>query len=86
MQPKLSVGPLDDASAPKSQVEKGPVKKARNAAKPRAQKPSSSSSLPVPTEELPLYSYKDYTKPKPALVYTKHEDETNDLINGLKPG
>lgn len=86
MRPKLSVTPLEDASAPKLQVEKATVKKARNVAKPRAPKPSSSSSPPVPTEELPLYSYKDYTNPKPVLVYTKHEDETNDLIDGLKPG
>lgn len=49
-----------------------------------AQKPSTSTSVPV--EELAVYSYKDYTKPKPVLVFTKHEEEANDLVDGLKPG
>jgi hypothetical protein len=37
-------------------------------------------------ENLPLYSYKDYTSPKPYIVYTRHEEETNDLVDSLKRG
>ena len=32
--------------------------------------------------ELPLYSYKDYT-PSPAVVYIRHEDEANELVQSL---
>lgn len=31
---------------------------------------------------LPIYSYKDY-QPQPAIVYTRHEEEANDLIQCL---
>ena len=34
---------------------------------------------------LPIYTYRDY-KPKPFIVYTRHEVETNDLIGGLRSG
>ena len=33
----------------------------------------------------PIYSYKHY-KPLPTVVFTQHEEETNDLIAGLKSG
>jgi len=36
-------------------------------------------------EVLPIYTYRDY-KPKPSIVYTRHEEETNDLIDGLRSG
>ncbi|KAM5539759.1 hypothetical protein V8D89_006572 [Ganoderma adspersum] len=32
---------------------------------------------------LPLYSYKQY-RPTPAVVYTQHEEEANDLVQGMK--
>ena len=32
--------------------------------------------------EFPLYSYKDYT-PSPAVVYIRHEDEANELVQSL---
>jgi hypothetical protein len=32
---------------------------------------------------LPVYSFKDY-KPSPAIVYTRHEEETEDLLGALK--
>lgn len=35
------------------------------------------------TEPLPVYSYKDFT-PQPTIVYTQHEEETNDLVDALK--
>jgi hypothetical protein len=35
--------------------------------------------------QFPIYSYKRYT-PLPTVVYTQHEEETNDLIAGLKAG
>ncbi|KAF9447045.1 ribonuclease H-like protein [Macrolepiota fuliginosa MF-IS2] len=34
---------------------------------------------------LPIYSYKDYG-PKPCVVYTRNEEEANDLVDSLKPG
>ncbi|KAI0357923.1 ribonuclease H-like protein [Trametes cingulata] len=37
----------------------------------------------VPEPSLPLYSYKDYD-PSPAVVYTPHEEEANDLVQCLK--
>ncbi|TFK53240.1 ribonuclease H-like protein [Heliocybe sulcata] len=37
----------------------------------------------VRAEELPLYTYKDYT-PQPCVVYTRNEDEANDFIQLLK--
>ncbi|KAG5653721.1 hypothetical protein H0H81_011128 [Sphagnurus paluster] len=52
---------------------------------PRAKKPISKSSL-EPTEALPLYTYKDYTDPKPCLVHTTDEEEANDFVAGLKAG
>lgn len=35
-------------------------------------------------QNLRLYSYKDY--PKTCIVYTTHEEEANELIEGLCPG
>jgi hypothetical protein len=35
--------------------------------------------------EFPVYSYRNFD-PLPTVVYTQHEEETNDLIAGLKPG
>lgn len=46
---------------------------------------SSSASASTRTRvapELPLYSYKDYT-PSPAVVYIRHEDEANELVQSL---
>jgi len=34
---------------------------------------------------LPIFTYRDY-KPKPFIVYTRHEVETNDLIGCLRSG
>jgi hypothetical protein len=54
-----------------------------------AQSPSVISidaEAPLTQETLPIYSYKDYTAPKAVLVYTKHEEETNELVACLKPG
>jgi hypothetical protein len=31
---------------------------------------------------LPAFSYKDYT-PTPIVVYTRHEEEANDLVESL---
>ena len=42
------------------------------------QKPASASSFP-------FYSYKEYA-PMPTVVYTRHEEETNELVSSLKPG
>ncbi|KAG6826473.1 hypothetical protein H0H92_015662 [Tricholoma furcatifolium] len=35
---------------------------------------------------LPVYSYKDYPKPYPCVVYTRDAEEADDLIGGLKRG
>lgn len=63
------------------------------ATSPRPEETSSSSSKSKPTTQaaaatessksLPLYSYKDFT-PQPAIVYTQHEGETDDLVDSLK--
>lgn len=34
---------------------------------------------------LPRYCYKDYS-PKPIAVYTRHEEEADDLVASLAPG
>ncbi len=48
---------------------------------------ASSSAAPAPAppekETLPLYSYKQYPL-IPAVVYTRHEEEANDLVGCLK--
>ena len=44
---------------------------------------SSISPASQETETLPLYSYKQYP-PTPAVVYTRHEEEANDLVECLK--
>ncbi len=46
---------------------------------------ASISAAPAPPEKetLPLYSYKQYP-PIPAVVYTRHEEEANDLVGCLK--
>jgi hypothetical protein len=99
MQPKAPVDALEDVQmdwlaeqmapkiggskvSPKPQVEQTTVKKAKTTAKAGTPKSSSSSSISAGD----MYSFQDYTNPKPVLVYTKHEDEANDLIDGLKPG
>ena len=38
------------------------------------------------TPDIPTYSYKDYTKPKPFLVFTRDESEADDLVTSLKSG
>ncbi|KAI1790059.1 ribonuclease H-like protein [Ganoderma leucocontextum] len=48
-------------------------------------KPTSKAKAP-PTKSksnLPLYSYKQY-RPTPAVVYTQHEEEANDLVQSMK--
>ncbi|RDX45534.1 ribonuclease H-like protein [Lentinus brumalis] len=46
---------------------------------------ASMPAAPAPPEKetLPLYSYKQYP-PIPAVVYTRHEEEANDLVGCLK--
>ncbi|KAF8625076.1 hypothetical protein AX15_005558 [Amanita polypyramis BW_CC] len=48
---------------------------------------ASSKPNPVPDANAthPLYSYKDYT-PKSTVVYTRHEEEANDLVAALESG
>ncbi|KAG6907110.1 hypothetical protein DXG01_010486 [Tephrocybe rancida] len=47
---------------------------------------SATSADSEPAIDLPAYSYKDYTDPKPCVVYTRDVDETDDLLAGLRPG
>lgn len=62
-----------------------------HAKKTRRVKRATTTVIPLEADEapvqkdLPPYSYKDY-EPKPCLVYTTHEEETNDLVDTLKPG
>ncbi|KAG6875799.1 hypothetical protein C0992_002227 [Termitomyces sp. T32_za158] len=44
------------------------------------------SALSEPPANLPAYSYKDYTDPKPYVAYTRDAEEADDLIAALKPG
>ncbi|RPD70687.1 ribonuclease H-like protein [Lentinus tigrinus ALCF2SS1-7] len=44
---------------------------------------SLNASVPPEQEGLPLYSFKQYP-PAPAVVYTRHEEEANDLVGCLK--
>ncbi|KAI0752906.1 ribonuclease H-like domain-containing protein [Daedaleopsis nitida] len=41
------------------------------------------ATAPVALQTLSLYSYKQY-RPAPAVVYTRHEEEANDLVHSLK--
>ena len=57
---------------------------------PTRDKPDSNQAGEVDAEgrqaPLPKYSYRDYYHPTPTVVYTRHEEEADDLILGLKPG
>ena len=44
---------------------------------------SSSKTLQQPPKEPTVYSYKDYS-PEPAVVYTRHEEEANELVSCLR--
>lgn len=54
--------------------------------KPKYAKPyrshSHSTIAGVSAPTLPLYFYKDYS-PSPAVVYVRHEDEANELVQSL---
>ena len=47
---------------------------------------TSTSKTKPPSVTLPLYSYKDHTDPKPVMVFTRVEEEANDLVTSLKAG
>lgn len=47
---------------------------------------SASKKEKIPTVDLPSYTYKDYTDPKPYMVYTQDEAEADDLVVSLKSG
>ena len=54
------------------------------ASPPVATKPTSKTKAKSQGKpNLPLYSYKQY-RPTPAVVYTQHEEEANDLVQGMK--
>lgn len=57
---------------------------------PTRDKPDSTEVGELDTEgrkaPLPKYSYRDYHHPTPTVVYTRHEEEADDLVLGLKPG
>ncbi|PIL29338.1 hypothetical protein GSI_09389 [Ganoderma sinense ZZ0214-1] len=44
---------------------------------------SKSKAQPPSKSNFPLYSYKQY-RPTPAVVYTRHEEEANDLVQSMK--
>ena len=46
---------------------------------------SKNSAPDAEINQFPIYSYQRYN-PLPTVVYTQHEEETNDLIAALKPG
>ena len=57
---------------------------------PTPDKPDSAQAVEFDAEgrqaPLPKYSYRDYHHPTPTVVYTRHEEEADDLVLGLKPG
>ena len=57
---------------------------------PTTDRPDSAQAVEFDAEgrqaPLPKYSYRDYHHPTPTVVYTRHEEEADDLVLGLKPG
>ena len=45
--------------------------------------PQSNSNVPTADSNFPVYSYEDFS-PAPISVYTRHEDEANELVETLK--
>jgi hypothetical protein len=45
--------------------------------------PQSNSDAPTAESNFPVYSYEDFS-PAPISVYTRHEDEANELVETLK--
>lgn len=72
--------PATDPAVPPDPVPATPPPKSRTKASSSS---AAASALKEPEEPLPIYSYKDYT-PAPAVVYTRHEEEANDIVAGLK--
>ncbi|KAF5384061.1 hypothetical protein D9615_003145 [Tricholomella constricta] len=68
----LNSAPVEAAALSKKRAPRSRTAKSRSAEKP--------------AQDLPIYSYKDYTDPKPFLVYTTDASEADDLVAGLKPG
>ncbi|KAF8062457.1 ribonuclease H-like domain-containing protein [Lyophyllum atratum] len=69
---------------PASRTTTSTTTKTAAAVAPRPMVPRPLKTQAVP--DLPIYSYKDYTNPKPYLVYTVDESEADDLVDGLKAG
>lgn len=51
--------------------------------RPEVSQEQADNATTASTTPLPLYSYKQY-RPVPAVVYTQHEEEANDLVQSLK--
>ncbi|KAG6817015.1 hypothetical protein H0H87_000637 [Tephrocybe sp. NHM501043] len=81
-------------SKPTSTSSRGPrwtstTKRSTKSAPKLAKSVSSTSVTSVdsePSADLPTYSYKDYSDPKPYVVYTRDVSEADDLIGTLRSG
>lgn len=80
-QPKMF--PLDSLSAPAPIVPAAPAKKPASKRKTVTKKTTEASSATAEKETGEPFSYKDY-QPEPAVVYTCHEEEANDLVQNLR--
>jgi hypothetical protein len=72
-------GPYISAIASKGDV----IRVEDSTIKPHKSKSNKSKELEAQLDHLPAYSYKAY-KPAPTTVYTRHEEETNDLVQSLR--
>lgn len=80
-QPKMF--PLDSLSAPAPIVPAAPAKKPASKRKTVTKKGTEASSATAEKETGEPFSYKD-CQPEPAVVYTCHEEEANDLVQNLR--
>ena len=80
-QPKMF--PLGSLSAPAPIVPAAPAKKPASKRKTVTKKTTEASLAIAEKETGEPFSYKD-CKPEPAVVYTCHEEEANDLVQNLR--
>lgn len=75
--------PLDSLSAPAPIVPAAPAKKPASKRKTVTKNTTEASTATAEKETGEPFSYKD-CNPEPAIVYTCHEEEANDLVQNLR--
>ncbi|KAG6836984.1 hypothetical protein H0H93_016937, partial [Arthromyces matolae] len=87
--PLSTLGTTSDTSTAPHVESTKKTTRPRKAAPKLAKSTSTISTASIESEpqtDLPVYSYKDYSNPKPFVVYTQNVDEVDDLIGSLKSG